>query len=168
MRAVTGRYQKQKHIFRHSFKVSAIYQIIALAANLASTLNLVSVLPSNLHLILVWKCAEIFWRMNNFQFCSWTQHILRNFHVFGLEGVGIFSVLIERVGRERVSEDDLLGGGGIYPHICLSTSQDKADRPYYLLPFLCKLINKLSEQGLFWHICPLILIVLGFLLKGEA
>ena len=40
MRAVTGRYQKQKHIFRHSFKLSAIYHIIALRVNLAWTLNL--------------------------------------------------------------------------------------------------------------------------------
>ena len=29
MRAVTGRYQKQKHISRHSFKLSTIYHIIA-------------------------------------------------------------------------------------------------------------------------------------------
>ena len=48
--------------------------------------------------------------------------------VFGLEGVAIFFVLIESLGKEGVSEDDLLGWGrNISAHLSFYFSQDNAD-----------------------------------------
>ena len=46
-----------------------------------------------------------------FNFVPELNTFLDIFIFFGLEGVAIFFVLIERLGKERVSEDDLLGWG---------------------------------------------------------
>ena len=64
------------------------------------------------HLILVFLACfwETVWseQVQKLHFLvSWR----RIFHIFGLEGVAIFFVLIEGLGEERVSEDDLLGWG---------------------------------------------------------
>ena len=100
MRAVTGRYQKQKHIFRHSFKLSAIYHIIALQVNLAWTLNLDllkrSDFPLNVDYMLSGR-GIIDANLNMYRIDKVECPLI--LFCCGREGVAIFFVLIESLGK---------------------------------------------------------------------
>ena len=109
MRAVTGRYQKQKHISRHSFKLSTIYHIIARPGSQCSLDNKFG---------LLWEFFLIHLSFHETLPDVKGGKLHKNFTIYlqcgRLEGVAMFSVLIESLGKRTRVREWFIGKGEEY------------------------------------------------------
>ena len=130
MRAVTGRYQKQKHISRHSFKLSTIYHIIARPGSQCSLDNKFG---------LLWEKKLIHLSFHETLPDVKGGKLHKNFTIYlqcgRLEGVAMFSVLIESLGKRTRVREWFIGMGEeyirtfvfLFPRINLPSAHYQAD-----------------------------------------